>query len=196
MSDDLFFEGEEPTEEIKKDKPKAKPAPSKGKAPQGKGGKGRPPQGKGGGNRPPGKGGPQGKRPAPAAAKSAGFEFTPTVVVLVAIITLLIGFLLGLFAANWLLPDVNTSPPQQVAPQQGGGGMGQMGGGMGGEEAPILTDDQMMEGQMPAGHPQIEYDAEGNPIMPEGMTEGGAGTLNEDGTATIEDAPEETPADE
>ena len=185
MSDDLFFEGEEPTEEIKKDKPKAKPAAAN------KGGKGKPAPGKG--KRPPGKGAPQGKRPAPAPApKPAGFEFTPTVVVLVAIITALIGFLLGLFAANWLLPDVNTSPPQQVAPQTGtGGGMGQMGGGMGGEEAPILTDDQMMEGQMPAGHPQIEYDADGNPIMPEGMTEGGAGTLNEDGTAI-----EEAPADE
>ena len=59
------------------------------------------------------------------------------VVMLIAIITLLVGFLGGLLAANTLLtPTISAAPPpgQQVPPgmEQPGGGMGGMGEGMGG----------------------------------------------------------------
>ncbi|MCL2402660.1 MAG: hypothetical protein FWC86_00235 [Coriobacteriia bacterium] len=152
MSDDLFFEGDEPVEETKKKAPvKKKPvAKSGGKAPAKKGS------------------GPARKAPVnrKPAANEAAFEFTPVVVILIAVIAILIGFLGGLLAANAMLPSVNTAPPanQQMPPQDGGmggGGMGGMGGGMGG--APILDDEQMM-GDMPEGHPPLDED--GNVIMP------------------------------
>ena len=132
MSDDLFFEGEEPVE-IKEEakKPAVKPkqqqkggAVKKKAAPAGS----------------PKKSGAVKRKAAPKAApvKEPGFEFTPMVVMLIAIITLLVGFLGGLLAANTLLtPTINAaSPPGQQMPpgmEQQGGGMGGMGdGGMGG----------------------------------------------------------------
>jgi len=159
MSDDLFFEGEEPVEEVKKPAPKKKPASAPAKArPKGASPKkgGPAPKGKPSAN----------KRPAPVV-REAAFEFTSMVVILIAVIALLVGFLAGLLAANTLLtPTVNQAPPvqQQMSPQDGMGGMGGGMGGMGGGMAPTLDDDQMM-GEMPAGHPPI--DEEGNVVMPD-----------------------------
>jgi hypothetical protein len=154
MSDDLFFEGEEPTEE-----PKKKPAPKK-PAPKAA----------------PKKGGQRAAGSAPvrkaAPKKDAGFEFTPMVVVLIAIIAILIGFLLGLLASNVLLtPQVNQAPPaSQQMPPGDQGGMGGM-GGMGMGNAPDLSDEElqqlMEEGGMPAGHPPIDED--GNVELPADM---------------------------
>ncbi|MCL2746078.1 MAG: hypothetical protein FWE48_03180 [Coriobacteriia bacterium] len=145
MSDDLFFEGEEPVEESKKKEPAKKK-----------------PVAKGAGGKTSSKGsGPVKKASAkqmPTKNKDAAFEFTPTVVILIAVIALLVGFLGGLLAANAILPTANPIPPasQQMPPQgeMGGGGMG---------DAPILDDDQMM-GEMPPGHPPIDDD--GNVVMP------------------------------
>ena len=129
MSDDLFFEGEEPVEiEEKPKKPAVKPKP-KGGAVKKKGAPAAAPK----------KSGAVKKKtaPKPAPVREPGFEFTPMVVMLIAIIALLVGFLGGLLAANTLLtPTINAAPPpgQQMPPgMEQGGGMGGMGeGGMGG----------------------------------------------------------------
>lgn len=108
---------------------------------------------------------------------SNGLEVTITIAALIAVVALLVGLIGGIFIGKSL------TPPETVIETPSGSGMGNMGtGGMGGTsgsgtsgsgttgsgttgtsgtgttpEAPVLTDDQVQQGEsgMPAGHPAV-----------------------------------------
>ncbi|MCL2379862.1 MAG: hypothetical protein FWC81_03660 [Coriobacteriia bacterium] len=159
MSDDLFYE-DEPVEAQKKpvSKKKASPEKTSGTAQR----KGAPAK----------KGAPARKAaPAKQVPANSGFEFTSVVVALIAVIALLIGFLAGMLVANvFLTPSVSPGPANMQ--QQPGGGMGGMGMGGGMGDAPILSDEEMMQ-DMPDGHPPVDAMGMGDDGMP-GMTDNGA----------------------
>ena len=81
-----------------------------------------------------------------ASAADGGFEFTTVVVVLIAVIALLVGFLAGILVGNSMsTPSLGTTNPnnQGTIPMGGGG------------NAPTLSDEQMQQG-MPEGHPNVD----------------------------------------
>lgn len=107
------------------------------------------------------------------AFDSNGLEVTITIAALIAVVALLVGLIGGIFIGKSL------TPPEIVIETPSGSGMGSMGGmDLGGTsgsgtsgstsgsgtsgsgttpEAPVLTDDQVEQGQsgMPAGHPAV-----------------------------------------
>jgi len=153
MSDDFFFEDEKELEEADAKSPKGEKG-AKGK-------KEKPAKAAAAKTVAKGKG-------VSTASAGAGFEFSTIVVVLIAVIALLVGFLLGILLGNSL-----TAPTTSTMPPAGQGTIDM--GGMGGGNAPELSDEQMQQG-MPAGHPQVGGDEGGADAPAEGQDEAAPGT--------------------
>jgi hypothetical protein len=78
---------------------------------------------------------PAPKQPTASAAPSSGFELTWTITALIAVVTLLVGVIIG-YAIPKGVQDVGTGTTSSTS-------------------APQLTPEQMSTGELPAGHPDI-----------------------------------------
>ncbi|MDR1412940.1 MAG: hypothetical protein LBJ07_03330 [Actinomycetes bacterium] len=148
---DFFFEDEEVVEE----KPKAAKSGS-GNAKGSKGGVSASRTGA-----PKKVGAPRkGSASAGSVYASEAFQFSTVVVILIAVIALLLGFLVGILVGRGL------TPPVSAAPATNDSNATPMGSGMGSGTAPELDEEQMDGGTLPEGHPDISGSESGETSAP------------------------------
>lgn len=106
------------------------------------------------------------KASAPVAVSAGGFEMTYTITALIAVVTLLVGLIGGIFIGKSITPATITyeaqgdSGTQSMQEMMGGEESGGAGTDIAPGSAPVLTDEQLQQGQggMPAGHPPVGGD--------------------------------------
>lgn len=102
------------------------------------------------------------KASAPAVS-TGGFEMTYTITALIAVVTLLVGLIGGIFIGKSITPATITyeaqgdSGTQTMQEMMGGDEAEGAGGEIAPGSAPALTEEQVQQGQtgMPAGHPDV-----------------------------------------